>query len=98
MFEWVNNKKFGKEEFNTSELNNDDVAVKFDIARKITNGTKNFKNRAKTRVQTGYTSGFGDGFAKPLNIELPNNKKISADIFIRELITFWKEQKDNGAF
>ena len=68
----------------------------FKLVRKIANGTKHFEPRAKTWVQTGFSSGFSDAFARPLNVEFPGNRKLSVDKLLDKLVEFWKEQDRLG--
>jgi len=75
------------------------MADVFVTARRITNGTKHYINQnIKTHTQKGFSSGFSDAFARPLIIEWKPGIEKSADILLRELTDFWKEQKAAGAF
>lgn len=98
MYEWVNKRKFKKEEFTTVYPNHSDLALDFDVARKITNGIKHFTSKIKTKTQTGFSSGFSDAFARPLTIENQDGKEESVDKFLRRLVAFWEEQKNHGQF
>ena len=69
----------------------DDIQEMFDLAAQIANGTKHFASLAKTRTQTGFSSGFSDDFARPLIIKF-QDKELSADRLLRKLVEFWKEQ------
>ena len=73
-----------------------DIDEMFDLARKVANGTKHFKPRAKTWVQVGFSSGFSDDFARPLNVEFPGNRELSVDMLLDKLVEFWKEQDQLG--
>ncbi|MDH1468988.1 hypothetical protein [Shewanella sp. GD03713] len=98
MYEWVHKTKFNQASFNTNYPGSPDIAIDLEVARNITNGTKHFKNKVKTRTQSGFSSGFSDGFARPLNIEFPDGTEESADKFLRRLVSFWQTQKEQGAF
>ena len=103
MYEWVNpRKKFTKEGFQSLYPSDPDMAATFDLARGIVNGTKHFKptgcqHRPKTHMQTGFSSAFSDGFARPLNIEAPDGTSESVDILLRKM-DFWKRQEQLGSF
>lgn len=96
MYEWVHRKKFTRAHFESNYPSENQKADIFDLARNIANGTKHFVNRAKTHVGAGFSSGFSDGFARPLNIEFPDGTMISADRFLREMVEFWKRQEQLG--
>ncbi len=98
MYEWVNKEKFNENKFKAAYPNSANLAKSFDVARNITNGTKHFIYKVTTRVQPGFSSGFNNGFAKPLNIEFPNGNEVPVDIFLHELIAFWEKEKANGSF
>ena len=98
MYEWVHGKKFSVCHFNDNYLSEHGMADMFVLARGITNGTKHFKPRASTSVQTGFSSAFSDGFVRPLNVEFPDGRQEGVDIFLREMVEFWKRQKQLGAF
>lgn len=102
MFEWVHGKKFGsctEEEFQTLYPTHMQMYSTLEVAGHLTNGTKHFRSKpTKTRTQTGFSSAFSSGFARPLNIELSDGSEVSADAFLERLLGFWKEQKEVGAF
>ena len=99
LYEWIHNTKFTIQSFEKNYPSQKDLAHDFEMARNITNGTKHFLNhKAKTSTQKGFSSGFSDAFARPLNIEYPDGAKISADKFLRKLVQFWQSEKDNGSF
>ena len=99
MYEWVHGSKFSIDHFRSTYKNEDGVAEMFELARNIVNGTKHFKQKAKTQAQTGFSSGFSDGFARPLNVEFDDRRKPqSADVFLRRLVEFWVQQEKDGAF
>ena len=78
----------------------------FELARRISNGTKHFLPKAMTSTQTGFSSGFSDAFARPLNVELPIDTEdvslskisISVDFILSKMVKFWKRQEKRGAF
>jgi hypothetical protein len=104
MFDWVNKKYFSAEAFREAycEPEYAEMVDYFEIARGLTNGFKHFHSplpgkehtgaRVVTTVQTGFSSGFSDGYARPLNA-----KDISVDILLRKLVEFWKDQRAKGA-
>ena len=96
MYEWVHARKFSKNHFAESYSNDPGMAEIFELARNIVNGTKHFSERAKTTTQTGFSSGFSDGFARPLNVEFPDGSTESADRIIRKMVDFWKRQEKLG--
>lgn len=98
MYEWVHGETFTVERFRTHYPNEQGLAETFDLARNITNGTKHFSPKAKTSTQTGFSSGFSDAFARPLNVEHADGTKESADQFLRKMVDFWKRQGASGAF
>ena len=93
MYEWVHSKKFTKIHFKTTYPSDLQIVDRLILAGNITNGTKHFIHKANTHMQTGFSSGFSDGFARPLNVEFPDGRKESVDIFLRELVEFWKRQQ-----
>ncbi|MYF25442.1 MAG: hypothetical protein F4224_09175 [Nitrospira sp. SB0678_bin_10] len=97
MYEWVHGKKFSTEHFNSTYENRGEMAEMFELAGKISNGTKHFRRKVKTQVQHGFSSAFSDAFARPLNVEF-NGKKQSVDSFLRKMVEFWKHQEQVGVF
>jgi hypothetical protein len=99
MGEWVYQEAWGKTESKwKTAAQRAGVTADFEMARKVTNGTKHFKPKIVTRTQTGFSSGFSDAFARPLLIETPDGGEESADNLLRRLIEFWKDQKTNHIF
>ncbi|TYK64143.1 hypothetical protein CWS31_017235 [Colwellia echini] len=97
LYEWVNCHKFTDSVFKIDYPNHEPLIELFEIARKITNGTKHFSSKVKTRTQSGFSSGFSSGFAKPLVITRTDGSEISADYLLKSLTDFWQEQyKTNG--
>ena len=52
----------------------------------------NFKLRAKTRTQAGFSSGFIDDFARPLINRLPDGREQSADVVLHNMVDFWRSE------
>ena len=98
MYEWVHRKPFNIRHFRSTYENNDCIAEMLELARKIANGTKHFSQKVKTQVQGGFSSAFSDGFARPLNVEFDDERKESADIFLRRMVEFWIQQEKVGTF
>ena len=98
MYEWVNTSKFTIADFTSKYPNDSELATVFDLARNITNGTKHFIPKAETRTQSGFSSAFSSGFARPLIVKFPNGSETSADEFLEKMIAFWQRQADSGAF
>lgn len=100
LYEWVNGKKFTTKtnHFQLKYPKHTSLIQSFELARKITNGTKHFCSPIKTRIQPGFSSAFSSGFAKPLVIECDDGSEISADQLLESIIYFWKEQYDLGRF
>ncbi|MDZ4732359.1 MAG: hypothetical protein SGJ16_02070 [Nitrospirota bacterium] len=98
MYEWVNRSKFTTQGFKRKYPSDTTLADTFDVARKITNGTKHFTSKARTRKQRGFSSAFSDGFARPLVVGLPDGSYQSMDALLRAMIDFWKAQARRGAF
>lgn len=101
-YEWVNGTEFGKDKeksFISKYPEDESLITEFDAARLITNGTKHFSNKpVTTRTQSGFSSGFDEGFARPLNIQYPDGSESSVDKFLKNIVDFWKRQKELGAF
>jgi hypothetical protein len=74
------------------------VADDFEMARKVTNGTKHFKPKITTRTQMGFSSEFSDEFARPLMIEKPDGSEESADNLLHRLVKFWEDQRNREIF
>lgn len=98
MYEWVHRRKFTVSRFKSTYPQDPSLADVFELARNITNGTKHFKPKAKTRTQKGFSSGFSDAFARPLIVEFPDGSEKSADRFLCEMVDFWGVQEKNGVF
>ncbi len=54
-----------------------DIAAYFELAKEITNGTKHFRPKAKTRVQAGFSSGFSE---RPFHSEVQNASAPDDDL------------------
>ena len=75
----------------------DDIAEMHKLVGDIANGTKHFVHeRAATRVGPGFSSGFSDGFARPLNVKSCSDREVSVDELLDKLVEFWKEQDQLG--
>ena len=104
MYEWVHLAPFTRKHFQSTYPDQHDVANLLELAKGIANGTKHFKPkrmgqvRPITRVQGGFSSAFSDGFARPLNVELPDGTSTSVDNLLGNLVDFWKRQERLGAF
>lgn len=99
LFEWVHGKKFTEDHFLEKYPSHQDMVTIFEQARNITNGTKHFKSKdTTTKTQSGFSSAFSDGHARPLMVIYSDGSTASADQFLRTLIAFWKDQNSNGAF
>jgi hypothetical protein len=101
MYEWVHRTKFAVSHFKSTYPQDPSLADVFELARKITNGTKHFKPikpKAKTRTQKGFSSGFSNAFTRPLIVEFPDGSEKSADWFLCEMVDFWRVQEKNGVF
>lgn len=96
MYEWVNRERFDPERFASKYPSDIELIDVFEVARRIANGTKHFERRAKTTVQTGFSSGFSDGFARPLNVIMPDGTQRSADQLLRQMLEFWQRQESLG--
>ncbi len=98
LYEWVHKEKFTESKFKAKYPDDAVLASEFDVARHITNGTKHCLIRSvTTSTQSGFSSAFSDGFARPLNIAYENGISISVGKFLRPLIDFWQKQKENNA-
>jgi hypothetical protein len=99
MYEWVNGTKFTVAHFNSKYPHDTILADSFELAREITNGTKHFTSRAKTRFQKGFSPAVNNGFARStLLVEYSNGNETSADDLLSKLESFWNTQKNNRAF
>ena len=98
MYEWVHCKEFNINHFRKKYENKEEMAQLFELVRKIANGTKHFKPRAQTKVQSGFSSGFSNAFARPLIVEFDDGNKQSVDDLLYKMVEFWKHQEQVGAF
>jgi len=96
LYEWVHSTRFTIEHFKLKYPQDESLANVFELARNITNGTKHFKSKAKTRIQKGFSSGFSDDFARSLVVEFPDGCEESADKFLGKLVAFWKDKLPQG--
>ncbi len=100
IYEWTHGRPFTREHFEKLYPSEIKLIDLFELARAISNGTKHFAPRAKTTVGVGFSSAFTEAFERPLNIELPQDpvytpysgQRISADLLLKKLVTFWKDQ------
>jgi hypothetical protein len=89
MYEWANNRtEFREADFRTRYPAKAHLAELFDLARRIVNGTKHFKNRIGTQTEKEFSSEFSDEFSRPLSVIKDDGSKISADILLREIVDF----------
>lgn len=98
LYEWIHQSKFTIQDFQLRYPANAALADSFEVARKITNGTKHFVSKVQTRAQRGFSSAFNDGFARPLVVSFPNGNEKSMDAFLSEMVEFWKAEERAGAF
>lgn len=96
MYEWVYRRKFCCQHFDATYPNDRGLAEKFDLARRVTNGTKHFASTVKTQTQSGYSSAFSDAFARPLNVTLDDGNMLSVDILLQDIVGFWKRLDERG--
>ncbi|MDE2997836.1 MAG: hypothetical protein OXU79_02020 [Gemmatimonadota bacterium] len=97
MYEWVHrNKGFSCQHFEVTYPDDRGLAEKFDLARKISNGTKHFKPKVKTQTGSGFASAFNDGFARPLNVITNDGMSVSVDVLLRDIVDFWKRLEERG--
>ena len=92
MYEWVHcGRKFCPQFFKAKYPNDTGLVEKFDLARKITNGTKHFVSKVRTQTQSGFSSEFSNAFARPLNVILNDGSMLSVDDLLRDIVEFWKK-------
>ena len=92
MYEWVHREKFTEDGFRAVYGDVGGMIETFNVARRITNGTKHFAQTVRTRKQGGFSSEFSDEFARPLIIEFSDGKEQSVDILLRNMVGFWKSR------
>lgn len=97
MYEWVHGVQFSRTHFAKHYPSEPGIADYLELAKAITNGTKHFRSKAKTRVQAGFSSDFSEDFARPLNLEFQDGSETSADEFLGTLVEFWKRQQQRTA-
>ena len=98
MYEWVNGTKFTVTSFKSKYSNYTGLSDTFEIARKIANGTKHFLPTTQTKTQVGFSSSFSNAFARPLIIKFPNGSEKPVDMFLEDMINFWKKESHEGKF
>jgi hypothetical protein len=99
MYEWVNGpNRFIEREFMARYPTKASVWEFFDLANRLANSTKHFKNRIATRAQSGFSPAFSDDFVRPLCIIRDDGSEISADILIGTLVEFWRGAQAGGLF
>lgn len=90
LFEWVHSgQKFTIEFFERTYPNDIALAKSFELARNIANGTKHFLQKTETRRQSGFSSGFTEGFARPLVVKHPDGEEQSVDKLLHDMMDFW---------
>jgi hypothetical protein len=95
LYEWANDQnKFDQSDFLQRFPNETTLSEYFEIARKLTNGVKHKNFKIKTNTQVGFSSAFGLGFARPLNIELEDGSSISVDDLLETIMDFWAKQSE----
>lgn len=91
LFEWVHKDKIPEDYFLINHKDKD-LERDFKIARLISNGTKHFSNKpVTTHTQTGFSSDFDNGFARPLYIKY-EGREYSVDDILKNLINYWSEK------
>ena len=98
LYEWVHKRSFNTEHFKLKYPDDSELAEVFELARLISNGVKHFSLKVVTRRQRGFSSGFSNGFARPLVVELSDDKDLSVDELLRRMVDFWHKQEKLGAF
>jgi hypothetical protein len=100
MYAWANDgKDFRIKLFTARYPAEADLAIEFDLARHIANGTKHFSSKpVTTSAGLGFSSEFSEEFARPLNITKADGSAISADQLLQNMVSFWERQKAAGAF
>jgi hypothetical protein len=99
MYEWANNRQeFTKVDFEARYSAETHLVGSFELARRLVNGTKHFKNRIETKTQTGFSSAFSEEFRRPLSIVRDDGSETSADSLLREIVEFWKAEHAAGVF
>ncbi|WP_063650531.1 hypothetical protein [Aliivibrio fischeri] len=94
LYEWVNGRKFTVNDFKLRYPDYSHLSEYFELARKLTNGTKHCANKVNTKVQTGFSSAFSLGFSKPLIVERDDGSYVSVDELLSSIIGFWKQQQN----
>ena len=107
MYDWVHGENFSDNDFKLKYPSDKALANVFELARRITNGTKHFEPKKKkkvqkvqTRRQAGFSSGFNDGFDRSHFIAtLPDDgTELSADDLLDQMVNFWAQQESARAF
>lgn len=105
MYEWVHRpsrRKDGKKSDFADRFRDDypdehkDLVQYFCLARELTNDTKHFVSKVKTKTQTGFSSSFSNSFARSLNVELPCGRLVSVYEVLESIVDFWKRQESIG--
>ena len=97
MYEWANGEKFTcAARFAARYPGDASLADSFDVARKVANAVKHADIKIETKAQAGFSSSFGNSFARPLNIVLDDGSRTSVDDLLQLLVGFWEAQQQNG--
>ena len=96
MYEWATGKKFHKDDFLDQYPTDPIMVEQFDLARRVANGVKHANPRIETKTQTGFSSAFSNGFARPLNIIQDDGTEVSVDELLKSMIEFWEHQQNLG--
>lgn len=103
-YDWVHcGEQFSVTHFDQHHRGKPVVRDMFELARRITNGSKHFETRhIGSRVEQGFSSGFSSAFAQvaypALLITKDDGTEVHVGELLKKLIDFWETEKANGSF
>lgn len=91
MYEWVHHHRYSVRHFRRVYPDDLDLIPYFLLAEKITNGSKHFRSKVKTRRKGGFSREFSEEFdLAALMAELDCRREVTADTLIEQLVDFWQ--------
>ena len=89
MYDKFYRRQFGHDKGRSSNFPDENTYKMFKIAQRLANSSKHAEVTIETIRQSGFSSGFSDGFARPLNVKF-DGEIVSLDNLVAVLYTYWE--------